>query len=125
MLNENPTPGAIDLTYLSTVSGGDKAFEAEMLQSLGAEIDQRMQAVKRAADNNDKEDVRLQAHSLKNLFAMLGLPVLQNVFYSLEAACLTLSDAQLRAQVGEGELEWAGKKTALDKILADYGVMRS
>lgn len=120
MLNENVTSVEIDLTYLTTVSGGDKAFEVEMMQSLTAEIDQRMQAIQTAAFAGDREAIRLQSHSLKNLYAMLGLQTLQAAAHSIEAGCHSVAGSQILEQVMCSEKEWNGKKPALQKIIADY-----
>lgn len=120
MLNENVTSGEIDLTYLSTVSGGDKAFEVELIQSLTAEINQRLQAIETAAFISDKEAIRLQAHSLKNLYAMLGLQSLQKAAFSIETNYLAMTQLQIQELVKKGGREWVENKIALEKIIASY-----
>ena len=120
MINKEAINQIIDLTYLETISGGDSDFEREMIQSLMTEIDQKMQAVQAGAFINDSDAVRLNAHSLKNLYGMLGAPVLGEVFYSIEMGCAVMPVGQMAGELAKGQQQWSEIKTALEKIVSGW-----
>jgi len=72
MINE-PTP-TIDLTYLHTVTGGDKEFEKMLLQGAVEDIQLKIDNLQIAWDMEDASSIRMNAHSLKSLTAIAGLP---------------------------------------------------
>lgn len=74
---ENTTAITISLSYLHTVSGGDKTFEKMVL--LGAVDDIQLQIEQLEKDWCKKEgnNIRRVAHSLKSVVAIAGLAELE------------------------------------------------
>ena len=70
-------PVTIDLTYLHTVTGGDKAFEKMLLQGAVEDIQDKIDNLQRAWDLEDASSIRMNAHSLKSLTAIAGLPQIE------------------------------------------------
>lgn len=110
----------IDLTYLKTVSNGDAAFELTMIHSLLSEIDEKISAAQKSLAGADRSGVRLQAHSLKNLFAIIGIEALRQVCLSLESNCDAIAIAALNEQLSGCARIWENKKKVLASIVADY-----
>ncbi|MFZ4056707.1 MAG: Hpt domain-containing protein [Ferruginibacter sp.] len=74
----------IDLSYLQTITRGDKAFEKTLLTGSIADIDTKMQAIQIAWQNKDAAGVRQYAHSLVSLCAIAGMPELEKLTRSLD-----------------------------------------
>lgn len=115
----------IDFTYLKTVSGGDEAFELTMIESLIVEIDEKMNAMQANIIELNAAGVRLQAHSLKNLYGVLGVGSLKQNFLQLESGCNQMSKPNLEQQFFQCEKEWQLKKEALDNVMAAYKIRLS
>lgn len=110
----------IDFTYLKTVSGGDEAFELHMIETLIVEIDQKMTEMQGSISGRDTDGIRLQAHSLKNLYGVLGVGSLKEQFFVFEKAHATMPGDILEQQFFQCEKEWQLNKTALDNVVAAY-----
>lgn len=110
----------IDFTYLKTVSGGDEAFELNMIETLIVEIDEKMNEMQSNISSLNPEGMRLQAHSLKNLYGVLGVDWLKQNFLHLETGCRQMSKMNLEQQFLQCEKEWQLKKVALDGVMAEY-----
>jgi HPt (histidine-containing phosphotransfer) domain-containing protein len=67
-------PITIDLTYLHTVTGGDKDFEKTLLEGAVNDIQLKVDNLEKAWNEQDAESVRSNAHSLKSLTAIAGIP---------------------------------------------------
>lgn len=76
MINE-PTI-TIDLTYLHTVTGGDRLFEKTLLEGAVADIQLKIDEMQSAWDREDASTIRSNAHSLKSLTAIAGLPQIEH-----------------------------------------------
>jgi len=70
----NGTPIVIDLTYLYSLTGGDKSFEQMLLSGTVAEVDEKIHRLKAAWDEKEAAEVRKNAHSLVSLSAIAGMP---------------------------------------------------
>lgn len=110
----------IDFTYLKTVSGGDEAFELTMLETLIVEIDQKMTTMQTCISVSDGNGIRLQAHSLKNLYGVLGIGSLKEQFYVFEKAFATIPVNILERQFQQCEKDWQLSKVALENVVAGY-----
>ena len=84
MYNQIPTkmiteqlPVTIDLSYLHTVTGGDKAFEKILLQGALDDIQTKIDCLQKAWEMEDASSIRMNAHSLKSLTAIAGLPQIE------------------------------------------------
>ncbi|WP_343687577.1 hybrid sensor histidine kinase/response regulator [Chryseobacterium gleum] len=86
---ENPSSDYqyIDLSYMQTVSGGDKSFEKMVTQQFIENIPNHLQKLIVAYENKDFHEVKLWAHDLKSSIAIIGLhPLLKEKLDILETA---------------------------------------
>ncbi|WP_265130410.1 hybrid sensor histidine kinase/response regulator [Chryseobacterium oranimense] len=86
---ENPSSDYqyIDLSYMQTVSGGDKSFEKMVSQQFIENIPNHLQKLIVAYENKDFQEVKLWAHDLKSSIAIMGLhPLLKEKLDILETA---------------------------------------
>jgi HPt (histidine-containing phosphotransfer) domain-containing protein len=110
----------IDLTYIRLVANGNEPFEAEMLLSLQAEIDQKMEAMRYDLADSRRESVRLCAHSLKNLFAMLGAFRLRDGFLLMETESMSVNNEYLKRQYDVLKEDWSQVEQEVALLLAMY-----
>lgn len=95
--NENPLSDYqyIDLSYMQTVSGGDKSFEKMVTQQFIENIPNHLQKLIVAYKNKDFHEVKLWAHDLKSSIAIMGLhPLLKEKLDILETASEENPDLQ-------------------------------
>ena len=69
-----PTPVAIDFTYLNTLTEGDKVFEQMLLKCTIDDIDIKIENLKNSWELKNVVIIRENAHSLVSLSAIAGLP---------------------------------------------------
>jgi CheY-like chemotaxis protein len=75
----------IDLTYMQSVSGGDKSFEKIVSQQFIDNVPHHLQQLTTAYRNKDFTTVKLRAHDLKSSVAIMGLlSLLQEKLDTLE-----------------------------------------
>lgn len=75
----------INLTYMQSVSGGDKSFEQIITQQFIENIPQHLEQLDSAYENHDFTLVKLRAHDLKSSVSIMGLlPLLQEKLDILE-----------------------------------------
>jgi len=74
---KNEKPITIDLSYLHTVTGGDKEFEKQLLTGAVNDIDIKVDNLKKAWQAQDAQNVKSNAHSLKSLTAIAGIPQIE------------------------------------------------
>lgn len=110
----------LDLSYLHTISGGDKDFEKDMLQSLLDEMSEKMTALAAAVRADDAKSIRLQSHSLKNLAGIIGVPSLVDRFKEIEAVCEEAPNAYILQVFLPCEGQWACSKELLLQLLDAY-----
>ena len=68
----------IDLTYLHTVTGGDRQFEKMLLEGAVEDIQLKIDDLQKAWDREDAPTICSNAHSLKSLTAIAGLPQIEH-----------------------------------------------
>ncbi|WP_223598702.1 hybrid sensor histidine kinase/response regulator [Chryseobacterium sp. GVT01B] len=77
----------INLTYMHTVSGGDKSFEKLVTQQFTENIPNHLQQLATAYKNQDFAAMKLWAHDLKSSISIMGLhPLLKEKLDILETA---------------------------------------
>ena len=64
----------IDLSYLYSITGGDKSFEYLLLSGTVLEVDKKISELEISWKDNDPNGVRKNAHSLISLAAIAGMP---------------------------------------------------
>lgn len=115
-----PCYEALNLCYLHTISGGDKAFEKDVLQSLLSEMSVKMAALAAALEQSDVKTIRLQSHSLKNLAGIIGVPSLSERFREVEASCEEEPNVSIFQTFSFCEGQWAYSKGLLVQLLNEY-----
>lgn len=73
-----PTPIKIDLTYLYSLTGGDKSFEQMLLTGTVADVDSIIRGLKGSWAGCDVAGIRKSAHSLVSLSAIAGMPQVED-----------------------------------------------
>jgi HPt (histidine-containing phosphotransfer) domain-containing protein len=63
----------VSLDYLAQLSGGDKAFEKQILEQFLVQMPEEVQQLEQAIENKDFETVKQTAHSLKSTVGYVGL----------------------------------------------------
>lgn len=109
----------IDLTYMQTVSGGDKSFEQMVTQQFIENIPDHLQKLTTAYENKDFKDVKLWAHDLKSSIAIMGLhSLLKEKLDSLETASEGNPDLQkILAEVQKVLSEAVSEAEAFSKTI--------
>lgn len=75
----------LDLSYMQSVSGGDKNFEQTVTQQFINNVPQHLEQLLTAYENKDFTTVKLRAHDLKSSVAIMGLlPHLEKNLTTLE-----------------------------------------
>jgi len=75
----------IDLTYMKSISNGDKDFEKTVTQQFLDKVPTHLQELKLAYENKDFKLLKLRAHDLKSSVAIMGLlPLLEEKLNVLE-----------------------------------------
>ena len=86
----------IDLTYLKSISNGDKDFERTVTQQFLDKVPTHLQELKLAYENKDFKLLKLRAHDLKSSVAIMGLlPLLEEKLDILELTTEENSASQL------------------------------
>lgn len=67
-------PIVIDLSYLYSITSGDKEFEKILLSGTLDEVDKKVCGLKESWSTTDAKGVRNHAHSLITLSAIAGMP---------------------------------------------------
>lgn len=83
----NPVFQYIDLTYMQSVSGGNKDFEKTVTNQFIENVPQHLQQLMTAYQNQDFKMVKLRAHDLQSSGAIMGLlPLIEEKLDILEMA---------------------------------------
>jgi hypothetical protein len=72
------TPIKIDLSYLYSLTCGDKSFEQMLLSGTVADVDSMISGLKGSWEGCDAEGIRKNAHSLVSLSAIAGMPEVED-----------------------------------------------
>jgi HPt (histidine-containing phosphotransfer) domain-containing protein len=111
----------IDLSYLHMVAGGDKLFEKKLLESTIDDIEAKVNNLEEALQAEDANNIRMNAHSLKSLTAIAGIPQMQ--FWSKSVDKL-FADGIFDSKTHEPVLSiiknWTFAKLKLQKMLTVF-----
>ena len=111
----------IDLTYLHTVTGGDKDFEKTLLQGAIQDIQLRIDNLEKAWNEQDAQSVKCNAHSLKSLTAVAGLPQIEKWSKTLDQI---FSDGVFHYNTSEPfnnlMMGWTTAKPKLNEVISSY-----
>jgi HPt (histidine-containing phosphotransfer) domain-containing protein len=76
----------LDLTYLNTISEGDKEFIDDILTTFLEEVPKDMEQIIIALDQNDYVQIGKMAHKIKATLHLLGLEDLKSLAFKIEQA---------------------------------------
>lgn len=74
----------LDLTYLNTISEGDKEFIDDILTTFLEEVPKDMEQITIALDQNDFVQIGKMAHKIKATLHLLGLGDLKSLAFKIE-----------------------------------------
>ncbi|MCB0737063.1 MAG: Hpt domain-containing protein [Bacteroidetes bacterium] len=74
----------VDLSYLNEISGGDKEFIDEMINTFLEETPKDLAAIKEHSDSSNWTEVGKTAHKLKSSIKMFGLGNLKDEVLDIE-----------------------------------------
>ncbi|MFP7655326.1 ATP-binding protein [Chryseobacterium proteolyticum] len=118
---ENPSSDYqyIDLSYMQTVSGGDKSFEKMVTQQFIQNIPNHLQKLIVAYENKYFQEAKLWAHDLKSSIAIMGLhPLLKEKLDILETTSEENPDLQkILAEVQKVLSEAVSEAEAFSKTI--------
>jgi HPt (histidine-containing phosphotransfer) domain-containing protein len=111
----------IDLSYLQSVTGGDRVFEKTLLEGAVNDIQLKIDNLQKAWDEQDASSVKSNAHSLKSLTAIVGLPQIERLSKVIEQM---FSDGIFHKRISEsykGILTgWLKAKPKLKHMISTY-----
>lgn len=88
VIKDNTAFTCIDLTYMESVSGGNKSFEQTVTQQFIDNVPPHLDQLIAAYQNEDFKMVKLRAHDLQSSAAIMGLlPLLEEKLELLETSC--------------------------------------
>ena len=82
----NYKPITIDLSYLYSLTGGDKSFEQILLTGAVEDVNVKVSALKDSWHVRDAEGIRKNAHSLVSLSAIAGMPEVEGWSRTIDQA---------------------------------------
>jgi HPt (histidine-containing phosphotransfer) domain-containing protein len=115
----NDTPITIDLTYLYSLTGGDKAFEQMLLAGSVADIGELVAGLQESWCQRDVAGIRRQAHSLVSLAAIAGMPQVESWGRKIDQAFADgLFHPGLTEEANHIFEGWPAAKAELEKVIA-------
>ncbi|MEO6733939.1 MAG: hypothetical protein ABIN01_22135 [Ferruginibacter sp.] len=116
-MTENPI--IIDLTYLYSITGGDKAFEQMLLAGTVVDLDATIADLKDAWEKSDAAGIRRNAHLLVSISAIGGMPQVESWSRQIDHA---FADGIFHPEAGalaDNIISgWPAAKLQLEKIIA-------
>lgn len=115
----NHTPITIDLSYLYSLTGGDKSFEQMLLAGTVADVDIQISSLKQSWEGKDAEGIRKNAHSLVSLSAIAGMPQVEGWSRTIDQAFADgLFHPELWAVVENIFSGWPAAQSQLSEVIA-------
>ena len=74
----------INLSLLEEISGGNKAFVAEMLKAFTESVPEYLAELNSAQENKDIQQVKFYVHKLKSPINLIGVSSVDNAFSFVE-----------------------------------------
>jgi len=113
------TPITIDLTYLHSLTGGDKSFEHMLLTGTVVDVDTKIAGLATAWEQTDPAGIRKNAHSLVSLAAIAGMPQVEGWSRTLDQAFADGSFHPELAHLAENIIGgWPAAKKELEELIA-------
>lgn len=113
-------PIAIDLTYLNTLTDGDKSFEQILLKCTIDDVDAKIDGLQSSWKAKNVTALRESAHSLVSLSAIAGMPQVEGWSRLIDQQCADgIFHPELEELVINISAGWPGAKAELKMILQD------
>jgi len=117
----NETTIKIDLTYLHSLTSGDKSFEQMLLSGTVADIENKVSGLEKAWQGRDPIGIRKNAHSLVSLSAIAGMPQMENWSRLIDQAFMDgLFHPELAVLSNNIIDGWMEAKLQLDELISAY-----
>lgn len=114
------TPIIIDLTYLYSLTDGDKSFEQMLLTGTVADVDSKINGFKESWEGRDAAGIRRNAHSLVSLSAIAGMPQVEGWSRKIDEA---FADGEFHPELSVLAdniiFGWPAAQTKLNQVIAD------
>ncbi|MCW3092542.1 MAG: hypothetical protein JWP81_3611 [Ferruginibacter sp.] len=115
----NETLITIDLTYLYSITGGDKSFEQMLLTGTIADVDTKISGLKESWETGDATEIRKSAHSLVSLSAIAGMPQVERWCRSIDQAFAdNLFHPEMTPLANSIISGWPAAKSKLEELIA-------
>ncbi|MEO6549819.1 MAG: hypothetical protein ABIN94_17590 [Ferruginibacter sp.] len=115
----NDTLITIDLTYLYSITDGDKTFEQMLLIGTVADVDTKILGLKESWKTRDALEIRRSAHSLVSLSAIAGMPQVEQWSRSIDQAFADeLFHPEMAPVADNIILGWPAAKSQLEQVIA-------
>jgi hypothetical protein len=113
------TPIIIDLTYLYSLTNGDKSFEQMLLTGTVTEVDTMITGLKGSWDVCDAAGIRKNAHSLVSLSAIAGMPQVEGWSRKIDQAFADgVFHPELAVLADQIITGWPAAKSQLEGVIA-------
>ncbi len=111
----------IDLTYLHSVTGGDRNFEKMLLANALSDIQNNINALQGGWAKKDASTISTAAHTLKSVTAIAGFPCLaalcKNINLLFKDGVFRMEGEKTLIEVIEG---WGNAKPGLEEVITMY-----
>ncbi len=111
----------IDLSYLRSVTGGDKTFEKMLLLNAVSDIQSNMNSLQGAWVEKNAVSVSTAAHTLKSVVAIAGIPPLETLCKKISQlfkdGIFKPEEESSVAAILDG---WREAKPKLEEVIAMY-----
>lgn len=115
----NGTPITIDLSYLYSLTGGDKSFEQMLLSGTVADVDTKICGLKESWEERDAAGIRNKAHSLVSLSAIAGMPQVEGWSRKIDQAFADGAFHPELAVLADNIISgWPAAKSKLEELIA-------
>ncbi len=115
----NGTTITIDLTYLYSLTGGDKPFEQMLLTGSVADVGDMIHGLKESWESRDAAGIRKNAHSLVSLSAIAGMPQVEGWSRTIDQAFADgVFHPELAALATNIISGWPAAKSQLEEVIA-------
>lgn len=93
-LQESLANDTVDLTYLSNMCDGDKAFIGEMVKAFISDMPKTLSGIREKIEEKDWKEVEKMAHKMKPAVQFVGLNASYEILKNVENNCRSSQDLE-------------------------------